>query len=54
MQIAGSLFATNVGAPMFIGVAGSAAAFGFAPVMFEWHVRSYFVTYVYMVDLARN
>ena len=34
----GSIFAANIGAPMFIGLAGTAAANGFAPVMFEWHV----------------
>ncbi|CAH1777913.1 unnamed protein product [Owenia fusiformis] len=37
IPIAGSIFATNVGAPMFVGLAGSAAALGIAPVMFEWH-----------------
>ena len=39
-QIAGSIFATNMGASLFIGLCGSAAASGFAPVMFEWHVSS--------------
>jgi sodium/glucose cotransporter 9 len=37
IPIAGSIFASNVGAPMFVGLAGSSAAYGFAPVMFEWH-----------------
>jgi solute carrier family 5 (sodium/glucose cotransporter), member 9 len=38
VQLAGSIYASNIGAQMFVGLAGSAAAFGFAPVMFEWHV----------------
>ena len=38
-QIAGSIFATNMGAPTLVGLAGSAADTGFAPIMFEWHVR---------------
>lgn len=37
IPIAGSIFASNIGAPMFVGLAGSSAAYGFAPVMFEWH-----------------
>lgn len=37
-QIAGSIFATNMGAPTMIGLAGSGASVGIAPVMFEWHV----------------
>jgi len=37
LPIAGSIFATNMGAPTLVGVAGSGAATGFAPVMFEWH-----------------
>jgi len=37
LPIAGSLYATNIGAPSFVGMAGSAAGVGFAPVMFEWH-----------------
>ncbi|KAK6172752.1 hypothetical protein SNE40_016348 [Patella caerulea] len=32
-----SIFASNVGAPMFIGLAGAAAASGFAVTIFEWH-----------------
>ena len=38
LQLAGSMFATNMGATMFIGLAGTSAASGFAPIMFEWHV----------------
>ena len=37
-QIGASTYATNIGATMFIGLAGSAAATGIAVVMFEWHV----------------
>lgn len=37
LPIAGSIFATNMGAPTLVGVAGSGAATGFAPIMFEWH-----------------
>ena len=37
-QIAGSIFATNMGAPTLVGVAGTGANSGFAAVMFEWHV----------------
>ncbi|BFZ24265.1 hypothetical protein BsWGS_27304 [Bradybaena similaris] len=35
--IGASLFASNVGAPMFIGLAGTAAASGFACAIYEWH-----------------
>ncbi|ESO99197.1 hypothetical protein LOTGIDRAFT_141995 [Lottia gigantea] len=31
-----SIFASNVGAPMFIGLAGAAAATGFSVIIFEW------------------
>jgi sodium/glucose cotransporter 9 len=37
LPIAGSIFATNMGAPTLVGLAGSAADTGFAPIMFEWH-----------------
>jgi len=37
LPIAGSIFATNMGAPTLVGLAGSAADVGFAPIMFEWH-----------------
>ena len=33
-----SLFASNIGANNFVGIAGSAAASGTAVVMFEWNV----------------
>ena len=42
-QIGASTFSTNVGAPMFIGLAGSAAATGIAVTMFEWHVRQFLI-----------
>ncbi len=38
LQIAGSIFATNMGAPTLVGVAGTGASTGYAAVMFEWHV----------------
>ncbi|KAL5007608.1 hypothetical protein ScPMuIL_016414 [Solemya velum] len=37
IPIGASIFASNVGAPMFIGLAGTAAASGFAVVIYEWH-----------------
>ncbi|CAH1778159.1 unnamed protein product [Owenia fusiformis] len=37
IPIGASTFATNIGAPMFVGLAGSAAASGFAVTFFEWH-----------------
>lgn len=37
-QVGASIFASNVGAPMFIGLAGTAAASGFAVAIYEWHV----------------
>ena len=38
-QIGLSLFASNIGSVNFVGIAGDAAASGFAVVMFEWSVR---------------
>ncbi|PVD34779.1 hypothetical protein C0Q70_06056 [Pomacea canaliculata] len=35
--VGASIFASNVGAPMFIGLAGTAAASGFAVAIYEWH-----------------
>ncbi|KAK7097368.1 hypothetical protein V1264_004358 [Littorina saxatilis] len=35
--VGASIFASNVGAPMFIGLAGTAAASGFAVALYEWH-----------------
>ncbi|CAG5120820.1 unnamed protein product, partial [Candidula unifasciata] len=35
--VGASIFASNVGAPMFIGLAGTAAASGFACAIYEWH-----------------
>jgi len=37
LPLAGSIYASNIGAQSFVGLAGSAASFGYAPVMFEWH-----------------
>ncbi len=39
-KIGASTWATTIGASMFIGLAGSAAATGMGVVMFEWHVSS--------------
>ena len=39
-KIGASIYASNIGAPMFIGLAGTAAASGFAVAIYEWHVRS--------------
>ncbi|KAL3880040.1 hypothetical protein ACJMK2_032312 [Sinanodonta woodiana] len=35
--VGASIFASNVGAPMYIGLAGTAAASGFAVAIYEWH-----------------
>ncbi|XP_055895289.1 sodium/glucose cotransporter 4-like isoform X3 [Biomphalaria glabrata] len=35
--VGASIFASNVGAPMFIGLAGTAAANGFSCAIYEWH-----------------
>ncbi|CAL1546247.1 unnamed protein product, partial [Lymnaea stagnalis] len=35
--VGASIFASNVGAPMFIGLAGTAAASGFSCAIYEWH-----------------
>ncbi|XP_071088199.1 sodium/glucose cotransporter 4-like [Haliotis cracherodii] len=35
--VGASIYASNVGAPMFIGLAGTAAAGGFACAIYEWH-----------------
>ncbi|XP_055958845.1 sodium/glucose cotransporter 4 [Patella vulgata] len=37
IPVGASIFASNVGAPMFIGLAGTAAASGFAVAIYEWH-----------------
>lgn len=37
LPLAGSIYATNIGAMSFVGLAGSGAKSGFASVMFEWH-----------------
>lgn len=35
-----SLFASNIGATNFVGIAGSAAASGYAVILFEWNVST--------------
>ncbi|XP_059158991.1 sodium/glucose cotransporter 4-like [Physella acuta] len=35
--VGASIFASNIGAPMFIGLAGTAAASGFSCAIYEWH-----------------
>ncbi|KAH9507886.1 Sodium/nucleoside cotransporter [Bulinus truncatus] len=37
IPVGASIFASNVGAPMFIGLAGTAAANGFSCAIYEWH-----------------
>ncbi|KAK3099728.1 hypothetical protein FSP39_008619 [Pinctada imbricata] len=37
VPIGASIYASNIGAPMFIGLAGSAAASGIAVTIYEWH-----------------
>lgn len=37
IPIGASIYASNIGAPMFIGLAGTAAASGFAVAIYEWH-----------------
>ncbi|XP_071088463.1 sodium/glucose cotransporter 4-like [Haliotis cracherodii] len=36
LPVGASLFASNVGAPMFIGLAGAGAASGYSVVLYEW------------------
>ncbi|KAL5019697.1 hypothetical protein ScPMuIL_002589 [Solemya velum] len=36
LPIGASIYASNIGAPMFIGLAGTAAASGFAVTIYEW------------------
>ncbi|XP_053400190.1 sodium/glucose cotransporter 5-like [Mercenaria mercenaria] len=43
IPIGASVYASNVGAPMFIGLAGTAAAMGFSVTIYEWHVSSVFL-----------
>lgn len=37
IPIGASIYASNIGAPMFIGLAGSAAGSGIAVTIYEWH-----------------
>nr|WLN44351.1 AAT11 [Sinonovacula rivularis] len=37
IPIGASIYASNIGAPMFIGLAGTAAANGFSVTIYEWH-----------------
>ncbi|XP_033742204.1 sodium/glucose cotransporter 4-like [Pecten maximus] len=42
IPVGASIFASNIGAPMFIGIAGSAAASGIAVIIYEW-IAVYFL-----------
>ncbi|CAC5400641.1 SLC5A9 [Mytilus coruscus] len=37
IPVGASIYASDIGAPMFIGLAGTAAASGFAVIIYEWH-----------------
>ncbi|VDH92466.1 sodium/glucose cotransporter 4-like isoform X2 [Mytilus galloprovincialis] len=37
IPVGASIYASNIGAPMFIGLAGTAAASGLAVTIYEWH-----------------
>ena len=38
IQVGASVFASNIGSHHFVGIAGTAAASGYAVVLFEWLV----------------
>ena len=40
-----SLFASNIGSNNFVGTSGTAAASGYAVVMFEWNVGIFLSIY---------
>lgn len=40
-KVGASIYASNIGAPMFIGLAGTGAASGLAVTIYEWHVRNF-------------
>ena len=50
LQIGASTWATNIGAPMFVGIAGAAASSGMAIIMFEWHVS----IFIFLKHVSRN
>jgi len=39
-KVGASIYASNIGAPMFIGLAGTGAASGLAVTIYEWHVSN--------------
>ncbi|CAG2233356.1 SGLT4 [Mytilus edulis] len=41
LWVGASIYASNIGAPMFIGLAGTAAASGLAVTIYEWHAEIY-------------
>lgn len=43
IPIGASIYASNIGAPMFIGLAGSAAASGLAVTIYEWHAAFFLI-----------
>ena len=45
-KVGASIYASNVGAPMFVGMAGTAAASGFAVTIYEWHVSAPLILYI--------
>ena len=46
-QVGASIYASNVGAPMFVGMAGTAAASGFAVTIYEWHVCYHYLSCIF-------
>ena len=42
VKVGASIYASNIGAPMFIGLAGTAAASGLAVTIYEWIVSHLF------------
>lgn len=42
--IGASIFASNIGAPLFVGLSGSAAASGIGGMIFEWHAIPFILT----------
>ena len=54
LQIGASIYASNIGAPMFIGLAGTAAASGFSVTIYEWHVRIYLFVCLFWPYLTRE
>ena len=44
-KVGASIYASNIGAPMFIGLAGTAAASGLAVTIYEWIVSHILFAY---------